>query len=175
MTQTYTAPTHDDLMSMARHERKAIYNLHKIARQGAQYRRTGREWAVAIPITYEVISEDDAKIGNVLEIAVRKQSGATQTEKVKIVRIADDERFAMATAYAEIVKDEIAQGVIDLIETIMFSDDPITGWQSVEDVMSMRAECEESDWQIAMDAGYIEERRGTYTVTKEGEHVWKRA
>ena len=93
----YKAPTDDQIRAMPKHRRKDVWQKQKIARLGAQWRRVGYVWRIAVAI--DTLPETPA-IGDVIEVSVRKR-GARRGDpmKIEIFKLADDPTFALPAAY----------------------------------------------------------------------------
>lgn len=169
---TYRAPTDSEIRAMPSHERKAVYQQHKIARIGGQYRRIGGEWHVAVALEF---LRDEPKVGDRIEVEVRKQGQLrNETQTIDIYRIADDERFALPTAYGRIAKPDLPEGVAHCIEVVGDSDYGIKDYAHAEDEMTTSTLFQPSDWDETISMGLMDEgRNGKYRLTDEGFKLYR--
>ena len=104
MENTYKAPTDREISQMNKFQRKDIWHKQKIARLGAQWRKVGYVWRIAVAI--DTLDAPPA-IGDVIEVSVRKR-GANRGEpmKIEIFKLADDPIFALPAAYGSRVDED---------------------------------------------------------------------
>ena len=167
----YTAPTDSEIRNMPKGQRKAIYDQHRVANLGGQFRRINNEWHVAVALEF---LRSTPKVGDRIEVEVRKQGqrrGELQT--IDVYKIADDERFALPTAYGTIAKPDLPEGIRNCIELIGYSDYGYKSFEDAEDDMELRSMFDIDDWNACIDQGYIDIRRVNYKLTDAGYNIFR--
>ena len=69
---------------------------------------------------------------------------------------------------------DIAEGIAHCVDAVGRAEHGIESYEAAESEMRLSAMYEESDWQKAIDLGYVELNGGVYRLSDEGLRLFRR-